>query len=116
MLQSLTYKIFLQTETLYCKIFVYTKTVTRKLNFDKVVSLPKQKDFKPLKPSLFWRCLIRIISIPGLLSCRFTYKKIGMEKLNKKEPCRILMNHSCFLDLQIAESVMFPRPLNIVCT
>lgn len=92
------------------------KTVTRKLNFDKVVSLPKQKDFKPLKPSLFWRCLIRIISIPGLLSCRFTYKKIGMEKLNKKEPCLILMNHSCFLDLQIAESVMFPRPLNIVCT
>ena len=60
------------------------KTVTKKLNFDKVVSLPKQKDFKPLKPSLFWRCLIRIISIPGLLSCRFTYKKIGMEKLNKK--------------------------------
>jgi hypothetical protein len=39
-----------------------------------------------------------------------------MERLNKKEPCLILMNHSCFLDLQIAESVMFPRPLNIVCT
>ena len=70
------------------------KTVTKNLNFDKVVSLPKQKDFKPLKPSLFWRCLIRIISIPGLLSCRFTYKKIGMEKLNKKELRSLGVNDS----------------------
>ena len=36
--------------------------------------------------------------------------------LYKKEPCLILMNHSCFLDLQIAETVMFPRPMNVVCT
>lgn len=92
------------------------KTIVRKMSYEKVMSLPKSKVFKPLKPSLFWRCLIRLISIPGLFSCKFTYKKIGMERLGKKEPCLILMNHSCFLDLQIAETVMFPRPMNIVCT
>ena len=59
---------------------------------------------------------MRLVSIPGLTASNFTYKKIGMEKLNKKEPCLILMNHSCFLDLQIAETVMFPRPMNVVCT
>ena len=92
------------------------KTVTKELSYEKVISLSKEKPHKPIKPSLFWRCLIRLISIPGLLSCGFTYKKIGMEKLGKKEPCLILMNHSCFLDLQIAETLMFPRPMNIVCT
>ena len=92
------------------------KTITKESTFEKVSSLQKMKTYKPIKPSMFWRCLIRVISIPGLLGCGFTYKKIGMEKLGKKEPCLILMNHSCFLDLQIAETVMFPRPMNVVCT
>ena len=92
------------------------KTITRNLSFEKVISLPKEKSHKPIKPSIFWRCVMRLVSIPGLTASNFTYKKIGMEKLNKKEPCLILMNHSCFLDLQIAETVMFPRPMNVVCT
>ncbi|MEE0998849.1 MAG: lysophospholipid acyltransferase family protein, partial [Treponemataceae bacterium] len=92
------------------------KTITKTLDYEKVISLPKMKSYKPIKPSLFWRCVMRLISIPGLRSCKFSYKKIGMEKLEKKEPCLILMNHSCFLDLQIAETVMFPRPMNVVCT
>lgn len=92
------------------------KTITKSLDYDKVMALKRMKFKKPLKPSFFWRALIRIVSIPGLKSCGFTYKKIGMEKLKRKEPCLILMNHSCFLDLQIAESIMFPKPLNVVCT
>ena len=92
------------------------KTITKVSTYEKVSNLLKMKVHKPIKPSMFWRCLIRVISIPGLLGCGFTYKKIGMEKLGKKEPCLILMNHSCFLDLQIAETVMFPRPMNVVCT
>lgn len=39
-----------------------------------------------------------------------------MEKLGKKEPCLVLMNHSSFIDLKIASTVLYPRPLNIVCT
>ena len=102
----------------YSLIFkrVTMKTIIRNSTYEKVSKMKKQKSYNPIKPSMFWRCLIRLISIPGLMSCKFTYKKINMEKLKKSEPCLILMNHSCFLDLQIAESVMFPRPLNIVCT
>ena len=39
-----------------------------------------------------------------------------MERLGKNEPCLILMNHSCFLDLQIAYRILYPRPFNIICT
>ena len=115
----------MRNQSFKCKIKLYNnikngvsfmKTITKTLDYEKVISLPKMKSYKPIKPSLFWRCVMRLISIPGLLSCKFSYNKIGMEKLGKKEPCLILMNHSCFLDLQIAETVMFPRPMNVVCT
>ena len=35
---------------------------------------------------------------------------------SKAMSCLVLMNHSCFLDLKIAEAVLYPRPFNIVCT
>lgn len=92
------------------------KTVVKKMDFSKVVNLRREKSKKPKKPALFWRILIRLLSISDLKSSCFEYQKIGMEKLDKKEPCLILMNHSCFMDLEIAETLFFPRPLNIVCT
>ena len=46
----------------------------------------------------------------------FKYEKIGMEKLSKKEPALILMNHSSFIDLKIASALLFPRRYNIVMT
>ena len=102
----------------YSLIFkrVTMKTIIRNSTYEKVLKMKKQKSYNPIKTSMFWRCLIRLISIPGLMAAKFTYKKINMEKFNKKEPCLILMNHSCFLDLQIAQTIMFPNPLNIVCT
>ena len=39
-----------------------------------------------------------------------------MDKLKRKEPCLILMNHCCFLDLEIASSVLYPKTINIVTT
>ena len=39
-----------------------------------------------------------------------------MERLGRREPCLILMNHSSFIDLKIAASILYPRPFNIVCT
>ena len=102
----------------YSLIFkrVTMKTIIRNSTYEKVSKMKKQKSYNPIKPSMFWRCLIRLITIPGLMEAKFTYKKINMEKFNKKEPCLILMNHSCFLDLQIAQTIMFPNPLNIICT
>ena len=51
-----------------------------------------------------------------LKATNFKANYIGMEKLGKREPCLILMNHSCFTDLLIAETVFAKRPMNIVCT
>ena len=57
------------------------KTVTKESSYEKVSSLPKMKAYKPIKPSMFWRCLIRLISIPGLLGCGFTYKKKRLHEM-----------------------------------
>ena len=84
--------------------------------YEKVAAMPAEEHFVPMKPSLFFRTLIKVISLPDLWSTHFRCRRIGMEKLGKKEPCLILMNHSSFIDLEIAESVMYPRPLSIVCT
>ena len=71
---------------------------------------------KPIKPNIFFRTLMRLVSIPDLISTKFSYKKRGMERLGKKEPAFFLMNHSSFIDLEIAATVLYPRPFNIVAT
>ena len=71
---------------------------------------------KPIKPNIFFRTLMRLISIPDLIATSFKYKKTGMERLGKKEPAFFLMNHSSFIDLEIAATVLYPRPFNIVAT
>lgn len=92
------------------------KTVVKELEYEKVLAMAREKVQKPIKPALFWRWLIKTLSKGDLKKTQFVCRKTGMEKLGKHEPCLILMNHSCFLDLEIAESIMYPRPLNIVCT
>lgn len=60
--------------------------------------------------------LIRILSMFDLIPAKFTYEKHGMEKIGKKEPCLILMNHSSFMDLEIASHIFFPKRYGIVTT
>ena len=52
----------------------------------------------PKKPNMFFRTLLKVVSLPDLWATKFKATKIGMEKLGKKEPCLILMNHSSFID------------------
>ena len=92
------------------------KTIVKHLDYESVMSLPRAQRKKPIKPNWFWRILIRILCVFGLMGSGFTYKTEGMEKLDKNQPCLILMNHSCFLDMEIAQQMLFPRPLNIVTT
>ncbi|MBP5328843.1 MAG: 1-acyl-sn-glycerol-3-phosphate acyltransferase [Spirochaetaceae bacterium] len=92
------------------------KTVVKELEYEKVLALPSEKAQNPVKPALFWRWLMKTLGNAELKSVNFKANYFGMEILGKKEPCLVLMNHSCFMDLEIAESVMYPRPLNIVCT
>ena len=70
----------------------------------------------PKKPNLFFKTLLKLVSFFPLKSANFKAEFIGMEKLGKKQPCLILMNHSSFIDLEIAASLFYPRPINIVAT
>ncbi len=92
------------------------KLKTVKKSYEEVIALPKKKHQKPLRPNLFFRTLLKTVSLPDLWKTHFTCNKIGMEKLGKKEPALFLMNHSSFIDLEIAASILYPRPFNIVCT
>lgn len=92
------------------------KTKVKELSYEKVLALKPEKSRKPVKPGLFWRWLMRVLGKGELKATNFKANYIGMEKLGDKEPCLILMNHSCFTDLLIAETVFSRRPMNIVCT
>lgn len=76
----------------------------------------KKPHRKPIRPNMFFRILMRLISIPDLLATHFKCERVGMERLGKKEPAFFLMNHSSFIDLEIAATLLFPRPFNIVAT
>ncbi len=87
-----------------------------KTDYDSVISMTPRKSSKPKRPWLFWRVAMKMAGLPDLLATKFKCEKIGMEKLGKKEPCFVLMNHSSFIDLEIVANVMFPKPFNIVAT
>ena len=92
------------------------KTVTKKSTYEKVMQMPRIKQRKPLRPLFLLQILIRILSFFEMLPLKLTVEKHGMEKIGKKEPCLILMNHSSFTDLEIASHIFFPRRYGIVTT
>ncbi len=91
------------------------KIKTKKMAYEKVMALPKPPHRNPRRPSFLLRSLIRLITIPDLTQTQFSYTTEGMEELGKT-PALILMNHSCFLDLMIANRIYYPRGYSIVCT
>jgi len=91
------------------------KIKTEKRSYAEVAALPPAPHGKPKRPSRLLHALIRLLSVQELRDTQFTYAETGMEKLGRREPCLILMNHSCFLDLKMAHA-MLRRPFNIVCT
>ena len=92
------------------------KIKTKRLSYDKAMAQPRSKHKNPLKPMFLLQLLIRVLAILDLYPTKFTFRKHGMDKISKKEPCLILMNHSSFIDLKIASRIFFPRRYGIVCT
>ena len=90
------------------------KIKTKQLSYEQVMALPRPKSRKPLRPNIILRTIMRIASLWDLLPARFTYTESRMELA--QGPCLVLMNHSSFIDLEIAQKVLYPRPVNIVCT
>ena len=84
--------------------------------YEEVCAIKKDGHIDPVKQSVFLRKLIKVLSKGELKATNFSYDEIGMEKLSKDEPCLILMNHSCFTDLQIVGTLFFDRQYHIVCT
>ena len=72
------------------------------------------KKSKIKKPSLLFSTLIRVLAVGELKDTSFSYT-IDNKKI-LKEPCFILMNHSCFLDLKIASKILYPNKYFIVTT
>ena len=92
------------------------KIKTVEMRYEDVLTLPAAVHEKPIRQSIFFRTLLKVLSCIDLMRVGFTCSKIGMEKLSADEPCLVLMNHSSFIDLEIASSVLFPRSFHIVCT
>ena len=92
------------------------KIVTKKSTYEKVMAMKRTKPRRPLRPLFLLQILIRILSMFDLIPAKFKYEKHGMEKIGKKEPCLILMNHSSFMDLEIASHIFFPKRYGIVTT
>lgn len=85
-------------------------------SYREVMALPRPQRKKPMKPALPFRMLLKVLSMGDLKATHFQCRRIGMEKLGKGEPALVLMNHSAFIDLKIASSLLYPNPFNIVCT
>ena len=85
-------------------------------SYDEVMAIPRRKHKKPIKPSMLFRTLLKLVSAPELKKVNFSCKKIDMEKLGKKESALFLMNHTCFIDMEIVSTILYPRPFNIVTT
>lgn len=92
------------------------KIKTKQMKLSEVLSLPREKHLKPKRPNMFFRTLLKIVGAKDLKATNFKPNFIGFDKLGKDEPALFLMNHSSFIDLEIATGVLYPRPLNIVCT
>ena len=92
------------------------KIRTQEKSYEEVMALPKEKHRDPMRQTKAVRLLLKAVSSFDLRAVDFSCEKAGMEKLGEKEPCLVLMNHSSFLDLKIAATLLSDREYHIVCT
>ena len=85
-------------------------------SYEEVLNMPQYKYKKPRHQLGILRPILKIVCWFLLKLNGFTYEKIGMDKLKKGEPCLVLMNHSSFIDLEIAAFLMADREWHIVTT
>ncbi len=92
------------------------KIKTKKRDYESVMARKPYVRKKPMKTSLFFRFLLKALSSFDLKATSFTLNGTNvMDGFKTDEPVLVLMNHSSFIDLEIALTVLYPRPVNIVC-
>lgn len=92
------------------------KIKIKEKSYEEVMALPHEKHQNPMKQLKVIRMLLKAVSCFDLKAVDFSYEKTGMERLGDKEPCLVLMNHSSFIDLKIAATLLADREYHIVCT
>ena len=92
------------------------KIKVKNAKYKDLINQKKAKHKKPKNPSWLLRKLILFLNKKELKEVQFSAIKSNIDKIDKKEPCLILMNHSSFIDLKIAFKLLSPRRFNIVCT
>ena len=93
------------------------KIKTIQKSYEYVLNLPKTPHRKPKRQWAILRWILKPVCYVLLKLSGFTgYEKIGMENLDKDEPCLILMNHSSFIDLEIVAYLLCDRAYHIVTT
>lgn len=91
------------------------KIKVREMSYDQVMALPRPARKKPKRPNALFRAIVRLAAMKELKKTGFTFSERRMELVGDR-PCLILMNHSSFLDLQMAARIFKKRPYCIVCT
>lgn len=91
------------------------KIKTRYMPYEEAMKLPRPAHRRPHRPGWLFRTLVRLASIPDLWSTRFSFDK-DMSNDTDGGPYLILMNHSSFIDMEIASRILYPHPYCIVCT
>ena len=83
-----------------------------KKSYSEVMALPKAKHYNPKRPGWLFPTLVRLLSVGVLRKTQFEYSTDYAEILDKG-PCLILMNHSSFIDLQMASKILLGTSLVI---
>ncbi len=92
------------------------KTTVKAKSYSYALSGVNQNHKKPIKPFFIMQTLIRVLSFFTLFGRGFKYTKKNMDRVSKNEPCLYLMNHSAFVDLQIASTLLWPKRYSIIMT
>ena len=57
------------------------KTTVKTMDYDKVMALPRPQRKMPRRINLFWRVLIRVLTVFGMMGTGFRYETEGFEKI-----------------------------------
>ena len=91
------------------------KIKTKQVPYEVAVAAEKPQHLRPKKPSMLFRALVRVAASFDLHAVKFSYTQSRMDEAGDG-PYLIFMNHSSFVDLEIASKILFPKPYVIVTT
>lgn len=91
------------------------KIRVKQTTYEYIMSLKRPQFKRPKRPNILFRTLIYLLSLPDTIATNFKYTKHNIENF-KNGPYLILMNHSSFIDLEIASRIFYPMPYCVVST